>query len=341
MRLNYLDDYPNNVIIGGWQLAEGHSEAAQTEGFKVVETYYEAGFRTFDCADIYTGVEVLLGSFIKAHGLTSNDIKIHTKYVPDMTLLSTLTKEQTEATIDRSRARLGLGALDLVQFHWWHYPSGDYLVALDSLNELKRAGKIKEIGLTNFDAARLKAILGRGIPVASVQTQYSVLDRRAAGKLEPLTRDRDVALLCYGSVAGGLLSDRYLGRAAPQAPFENRSLAKYMLIVEEMGGWDALQTVLKTLKGVADAHGADIATVASAYCLSQPGVRACIVGARNTKHLKEHLRLRHGVRLSQQDVAAIETVRRRFGAVPGDVYELERDVAGKHGRIMKVNLNQG
>ena len=336
MKLDYLD----NVIIGGWQLAEGHSEAAQTEGLKVVETYYEAGFRTFDCADIYTGVEALLGSFIRAHGLTSDDIKIHTKYVPDMTSLASLTKEDTEATIDRSRARLGLGALDLVQFHWWHYPSGDYLAALDSLNELKRAGKIKEIGLTNFDAARLEEILEGGIPVASVQTQYSVLDRRAAGRLEPLTRNHGIALLCYGSVAGGLLSDRYLGQAAPQAPFENRSLAKYMLIVEEMGGWEALQAVLEVLKRIADAKGTDVATVASAYCLSQPGVRACIVGARNTEHLKEHLRLRHGVQLSQQDVAEIETVRRRFRAVPGDVYGLERDTEGKHGRIMKYNLNQ-
>ena len=334
MKLEYLD----NVIIGGWQLAEGHSD--EREGLKVLEAYYEADFRTFDCADIYTGVEALMGSFIRAHGLTSNDIKVHTKYVPDMALLTSLTKEQIEATIDRSQARLGLETLDLVQFHWWHYPSGDLLAALDSLNNLKRAGKIKELGLTNFDAAHLEEILDRGIPVASIQTQYSVLDRRAAGKLLPLTRQHDVALLCYGSVAGGLLSDRWLRQAAPQAPFENRSLAKYLLIVEEMGGWAALQRVLEVLKNIANARETDVASVASAYCLRQPGVRACIVGARNTKHLQEHVRLRDELWLSKQDVAAVEAVRRQFRAIPGDVYELERDVAGKHGRIMKVNLNE-
>ena len=334
MKLEYLD----NVIIGGWQLAEGHSD--EREGLKVLEAYYEAGFRTFDCADIYTGVEALIGSFIRAHGLTADDIRVHTKYVPDMALLTSLTQEQTEAIIDRSRFRLGLETLDLVQFHWWHYPSGDLLAALDSLNNLKRAGKIKELGLTNFDAAHLEEILDRGIPVASIQTQYSVLDRRAAGKLLPLTRQHDVALLCYGSVAGGLLSDRWLRQAAPQAPFENRSLAKYLLIVEEMGGWAALQRVLEVLKTIADAHGTDVASVASAYCLRQPGVTACIVGARNTKHLQEHVRLRDALRLSDQDVADIEAVRRQLGAIPGDVYELERDVAGKHGRIMKVNLNE-
>ena len=333
MKLEYL----NKIIIGGWQLAEEHSDAR--EGLKVLETYYEAGFRTFDCADIYTGVEALIGSFIKTHGL-SNDIKVHTKYVPDMALLDSLTKEQTEATIDRSRARLGLETLDLVQFHWWHYESGDYLAALDSLNELKQAGKLKEIGVTNFDAAHLQEILDRGIPIASIQTQYSVLDRRATNRLEPHMRQNDIALLCYGSVAGGLLSDRYLGEPEPQKPFENRSLAKYLLIVEEMGGWDTLQSVLEVLRAVADTHGTDIATIASAYCLAQPGVRACIVGARNTNHLKEHLQLRDGVRLTAQEVADIEAARRRFRDIPGDVYDLERDVEGKHGRVMKYDLGE-
>lgn len=334
MKLEYL----NKIIIGGWQLAEGHSD--EREGLQVLEAYYRAGFRAFDCADIYTGVEALIGSFIKAHGLTSDDIRVHTKYVPDIALLTSLTKEQTEATIDRSRARLGLETLDLVQFHWWHYGSGDYLAALDSLKALKQLGKLKEIGLTNFDAAHLEEILDRGIPVASVQTQYSVIDRRATEKLAPLMLEHDVALLCYGSVAGGLLSDRYLGEPEPQAPFENRSLVKYILMVEEMGGWDALQNVLEVLRAIADTHGTDIATIASAYCLSQPGVRACIVGARNTNHLKEHLQLRDGVRLSEREVADIEAARRKFTNIPGDVYELERDIEGKHGRIMKYNLNK-
>ncbi len=334
MTLDYLD----KIIIGGWQLAKDHSDERQ--GLKVLEAYYAAGFRTFDCADIYTGVEALIGSFIKAHGLTSNDIKVHTKYVPDMALLTSLTKEQTEAVIDRSRARLGLETLDLVQFHWWHYSSGDYLAALDSLRDLKRAGKIREIGATNFDAAHVQEILDRGVPVASIQTQYSVLDRRATKTLAPFAREHKVALLCYGSVAGGLLSDRWLRQPAPQAPFENRSLAKYLLIVEEMGGWGALQRVLEVLKNIANAQGTDVASVASAYCLRQPGVRACIVGARNTNHLQEHVRLRDELRLSDRDVADIEAVRRQFRAIPGNVYELERDVTGKHGRVMKYDLGE-
>jgi aryl-alcohol dehydrogenase-like predicted oxidoreductase len=332
VRLEYL----NKVIIGGWQLASGHS-ANNENPLSVIEAYHQAGFRVFDCADIYTGVEETIGTFIKAHGLS--DIRVHTKYVPDMASLETLTFEQTEAIIDRSRSRLGLNQLHLVQFHWWHYPTGNYLKALESLHTLKQQGKIKEIGLTNFSTEHVSEIVNHGIPIASIQTQYSILDRRATKTLVPLLQHHDIDLLCYGSVAGGLLSDYYLGKAAPQEPYENRSLTKYLLIVEELGGWDALQAILKVLKEIADSKETDIASIAAAYCLAQNAVRACIIGTRNHKHLREHIALRDMLTLSEEELATIEKVRGQFNPVPGEVYELERDVTGKHGRVMKYNLN--
>jgi aryl-alcohol dehydrogenase-like predicted oxidoreductase len=330
-------EYLNKIIIGGWQLASGHSARSENP-LSVIEAYYKAGFRVFDCADIYTGVEETIGMFIKTHGLT--DIKVHTKYVPDMASLETLTFDQTEAIIDRSRSRLGLNQLHLVQFHWWHYPSGNYLKALESLHTLKQQGKIKEIGLNNFDTEHVSEIIAHGIPIASIQTQYSILDRRATKTLVPLLQKHDIDLLCYGSVAGGLLSDYYLGKAAPREPYENRSLTKYLLILEELGGWDALQAILKTLKEIADAKETDIASVAAAYCLAQNAVRACIIGARNHKHLQEHVALRDTLTLSEEELAKIEKVRSQFASIPGEVYELERDVTGKHGSIMKYNLNK-
>jgi aryl-alcohol dehydrogenase-like predicted oxidoreductase len=329
-------EYLNKIIMGGWQLASGHS-AKNENALSVIEAYYKAGFRVFDCADIYTGVEETIGTFIKTQGLT--DIKVHTKYVPDMASLETLTFEQTEAIIDRSRSRLGLEQLHLVQFHWWHYGIGNYLKALESLHTLKQQGKIREIGLTNFSTERVSEIVKHGIPIASIQTQYSILDRRATKTLVSLLQQHDIDLLCYGSVAGGLLSDYYLGKPAPQEPHENRSLTKYLLIVEDLGGWDALQAILETLRKIADTKETDIASIAAAYCLAQDGVRACIIGARNHKHLHEHIALRDTLTLSKEELAKIERVRNQFNSIPGEVYELERDITGKHGRIMKYNLN--
>lgn len=331
-------EYLNNVIIGCWQLSEGHSDAAQSVSLKTLESYYEAGFRVFDCADIYSGVETLIGSFIRAHGLSGN-IKVHTKYVPDYASLATLKPEQTEAIIDRSRERLRLDRLDLVQFHWWDYGISGYLEALETLAALRKKGKIKKIGLTNFDAEHLAKILNHGVPVAAMQTQYSVIDRRPEARLESLALDKNVSLLCYGTVAGGLLSKRWLGVSEPQEPFENRSLVKYILMVEEMGGWDALQTLLETLNEIAKDRDCDIATVASAYCLSKEAVRACIVGVRHTGHIEEHVKLRD-LELSAVELNKLESVRASLKAIPGTVYELERDKTGKHGRIMKYDLNE-
>jgi aryl-alcohol dehydrogenase-like predicted oxidoreductase len=332
-------EYLKRIIIGGWQLASGHSQNTENP-LRVVESYYAAGFRVFDCADIYTGVEETLGTFIKTHGIKAPDINIHTKYVPDLASLATLDKQQTEAIIDRSRQRLGLDTLDLVQFHWWDYNVPRHLETLYTLYELKQQGKINTIGLTNFDAAHLSEIIHTGIPIASIQSQYSILDRRPKAELAPLAKRHNVDILCYGSVAGGLLSNHYLGKAPLTEPLENRSLVKYLLIVEEMGGWHQLQNILEALQEIADETHSDISGVACAYVLAQEAVKACIVGARNTRHLQEHIKLRDSLHLTPEQLSRLETLRDSFPEIPGEVYALERDMTGRHGRIMKYNLNK-
>ena len=148
-----------------------------------------------------------------------------------------------------------------------------------------------------------------------------------------------VALFCYGTVAGGFLGDRWLGRPEPKR-FENRSLIKYKLIIDDIGGWDLFQALLKTLRGIADRHGVDIATIASAAMLSRTAVAAVIVGARNRTHLASNLAI------SSVSLTAAGSRRDRCRAgeaneLDGDVYTLERDRYGRHGQIMKYNLNKG
>jgi aryl-alcohol dehydrogenase-like predicted oxidoreductase len=336
MALPYLD----RLIMGGWQLAQGHGQRVE-DGVVVLDAYYGAGFRTFDCADIYAGVEETIGSFIAANGLGPHDIHVHTKLVPDLDALATFRPDDVARSVDRSRERLRVETLDLVQFHWWDYRVPGYLAALDALVDAQRQGAVRAIGLTNFDRARLAEILDHGVPVASVQVQGSLLDRRARGAFADLARAHDVDMLWYGSVAGGLLSDAYLGAPPPAGDAENRSLVKYALIVDEIGGWEALQTLLRELRAIADERGSDVASVASAWCLRQPGVRACIVGMRSVRHLARHVALRDDFELDDTDVARLERLRSTFREVPGEVFELERDRGGRHGRIMKYGLNRG
>jgi len=335
MSLPYVD----RVILGCWQLARGHGRDVEN-ALDVLEAHYAAGFRVFDCADIYTGVEAAIGAFARAHALGPDDLRVHTKYVPDLADLATLRPSDVERAVDRSRERLGRETLDLVQLHWWDDAVPGRLEVLATLRSLHERGTVRAIGLTNVDERRLREVLAAGIPIASVQAQYSLLDRRPADDLAAITATNGIDLLCYGSVAGGLLSDRYLAGSDVGDVHENRSLTKYRLIVEEAGGWDVLQALLAALREVADEVGADVAQVASAWCLRQRGVRACIVGIRSTRHVGALAALRDRVVLSDDQVARLEAVRSRFPEVPGPVYGLERDRDGRHGRIMKYGLNE-
>ena len=334
----------SSVLKGGWHLAGGHGAIDPAQAIKDMKAYVEAGITTFDCADIYTGVEELIGKFLKQYreAFQAGDlspVQIHTKYVPDYNALPTLTKAQTEAVIDRSLKRLGIERLDLVQFHWWDFNTPGYVDAAGHLADLQRAGKIRHISVTNFDAAHLSELLEAGIPVVSNQVQYSVLDRRPASDLYPVCEKHDIALLCFGSVAGGFLTDRYLNAPSPEPPFENRSLTKYRLIIEENGDWGFFQTTLTVMRAIADKYAVGIAEVAAQWVLQRPYVAGVIIGARNQYHLPKLKKL-NSFSLDPSDLDAIQERIDQARGPSGPVYDLERDKTGKHGRIMKYNLNK-
>ena len=333
----------SRVIRGGWQLSGSHSGTVSDDPVGDMIAFADAGITTFDCADIYTGVEDLIGAFRKRYANVRGAealarIRVHTKFVPDLDVLPRIDKAYVEAVIDRSRQRLGMDRLDIVQFHWWNYGAGYWLEAAGWLEELRKAGKIHRIGATNFDTAHLLAIIGSGVPVTSMQVQYSLLDRRPEKAMVAAAKHKGVALFCYGTVAGGFLGEKWLGAPEPKAPLENRSLVKYKLIIDEFGGWGLFQDLLKVLSDIASRHGTDIATIASAAMLTSPGVAAVIVGARNRSHLASNLKIA-SVHLTPDDEAQIQSVLAQSKKLDGDVYTLERDTTGRHGSIMKYNLN--
>jgi aryl-alcohol dehydrogenase-like predicted oxidoreductase len=337
-RIQLTPDYSiSRVIKGGWHLAGGHGEIDPDQALADMARFVEAGITTFDCADIYTGVEELIGAFRRAYPSLAERIQIHTKYVPDLSALQSLTAEDVERGIDRSLRRLGVERLDVVQFHWWDYAAPLYVETALALDRLRAGGKIAHVSVTNFDTPRLKEILGAGVRVLTHQIQYSLLDDRPARGMARLCAEKRVGLLAYGSLAGGFLSPRWLGRPEP-TDLTNRSLIKYKLIIDDFGGWDLLQALLRALDGVARRHGATIAQVAARLVLERPAVAAVIIGATSAAHLEEHQGI-FALELDADDRAAVEQVLSHSQGPEGDVYDLERDRHGRHGAIMKYELN--
>lgn len=318
----------SGLIRGCWQLSQGHGPGWSRDlALAALDAAASRPGRLYlDCADIYTGVEGLLGEWMASRGATSEEVVVHTKFVPDLSVLPRVDRDYVRGVVQRSRDRLGVPALDLVQYYWWDRAVPGWIQAAEWLAELREEGIIRHIGVTNLDQPSLRTLLDAGIPVMTNQVQLSMLDRRPLAGLADFCLERGVALLCYGTLAGGLLSAS-TGR-------ESRSLTKYRLMVDEVGGREALTRARAALTGIAAREGAATADVAAAYALSRPAVGAVIVGL-SRRGLAADPR---AVRLGRRDIERLEAA--IPATVPGPVYEAERDRTGPHGRIMRYDLNR-
>ena len=327
------------VIRGGWQLAGEHGPVERERAIRDMAIFLDAGLNTVDGADIYTGVEDIYGAFNaqrQAAGLPR--MQVHTKFVPDFADLHRVDAAYVRRIIARSLKRLNAERLDLVQFHWWNYAVPGYVEAAQALHGLQKEGLIANLGGTNFDVQRAQEMIDAGVPLISMQTQYSLLDRRSA-KFAEYPASPAMQLLCYGTLAGGFLTERWLNQPEPLAPIGNRSLVKYKLIIDEFGTWAQFQQLLRTLKTIALRHTVSLASVAIRWVLEQPGVAAAIVGARYADRIASTLEV-FSFQLDGQDRALLEPILAACPGPAGDPYALERDKSGPHGRIMKYDLNK-
>jgi aryl-alcohol dehydrogenase-like predicted oxidoreductase len=332
----------SRLIHGGWQFSEGHRLGGPDldDAVEVLIESADAGVTTFDCADIYTGVEALYGRFLRRWKTTSAavPIQIHTKFVPDASALPEVDEAYVDRIIDRSLSRLGVERLDLVQFYWWRDEVPGMEAAALRLAELREAGKIRHVAVTNMDVAHVRRLLDAGVPLVSDQVQYSVLDRRPEHGLAEACAREGMHLIAFGALAGGFLTGRWLGAPDP-AEVESRSQRKYRLIIDEFGGWDAYLHLLGELAAIADAHGVDPAAVAIRFVLQQQRVAAVISGATRLGQMPRNADA-FSFELTAEELGRIRALTDRAPGPVGDVFELERDRGGPHGRIMKYDLNR-
>jgi aryl-alcohol dehydrogenase-like predicted oxidoreductase len=267
------------VINGMWQVAGGHGQINRESAISEMLHYHQAGFTTWDMADIYGPAEEYLGEFRKRLEKEElANIQALTKFVPNP---GPMTRSIVEHYIDKSIQRMNVESIDVVQFHWWDYNDTSYLDALNHLSKLRDEGKINHIGLTNFDTDRIKIMVEQGITLVSNQVQYSVLDQRPEVKMIPFCKKNDIKLITYGTLLGGFFSEKYLGKSEPtRADLDTLSLQKYKNMIDAWGGWNLFQELLLVLEQIAKKHIVGIANVATRFILDKPGVTGAIIGAR-------------------------------------------------------------
>ncbi len=308
----------SRVVTGLWQIADMERDGRTIDldaAARAMAPYIEAGFTSFDMADHYGSAEIIAGR-CRALGDPAR-LQLFTKWVPKPGPVSAA---DVRAAVERSLTRLQMPAIDLLQFHAWNYADPSWLDALFHLQDLKREGLIRQIGLTNVDAAHLRVVLASGIEVVSNQVSCSLIDRRAAGRLAAVCAEFGVGLLAYGTVCGGWLSEKWLGKDEPAWETDGTwSQMKYGRFIREAGGWAALQRVLRAAKDVAARHDVSLTNVATRFIMEQPGVAAVIVGARlgERAHLDDNQRLCR-FQLASDDRAHLEAAIATLTPIPGD-----------------------
>jgi aryl-alcohol dehydrogenase-like predicted oxidoreductase/enamine deaminase RidA (YjgF/YER057c/UK114 family) len=308
----------SRIVTGLWQIADMEREGRlldPVQAAAAMKAYVDAGLTTFDMADHYGSAEVICGTWNDADGRPP--IEVLTKWVPAPGAASA---RDTRAAVERALGRLRVERLDLLQLHAWSYPDPSWLDCLFELDELRREGLIGHLGLTNFDAAHLRMVLSSGIEVVSNQVSYSLLDGRATGEMTELCLARGVRLLAFGTLAGGFLTERWLGRPEPPAEaLETWSEMKYKRFIDVAGGWSAFQRLLQAVHDVAVRHGVSMANVACRVILERPAVAGIIVGARLglREHIRENVRS-FGFTLEAADRDHLEAASAALLPVPGD-----------------------
>lgn len=314
---------PVRLLTGLWQIADMEKDGTRVDLDRTAEAMAEAirdGFDGFDMADHYGSAEDVVGTLNRLQRGGQIDLGgsrpfFSTKWCPAP---GPMTPGVVREAVETSLRRMGVSRIDLLQFHWWTFDHPGYLDAMRELSKLREEGLIAELGVTNMDADHLRLLVRSGVPLRTNQVCFSLLDRRAAEDMSAFCLDSGVRLLAYGTLAGGFLSERWLGQPEP-ASVADWSKMKYGRFIREIGGWDALQRILGACDRVARRHRVSLSNVAVRWVLDQPAVACAIVGARlgESEHRADNARV-FGFTFDADDRAEIDAALATTRRIPGD-----------------------
>jgi len=300
------------ILNGMWQVAGGHGNINRNVAISEMFSYHDSGFTTWDMADIYGPAEEFFGEFRERLGKQRGTDEIDkiqglTKFVPD---LGSMSRSFVEHCIERSIHRMNVSSIDVLQFHWWDYNDTRYVDALCHLSNLRDEGKIKHIGLTNFDTERMEMMVGQGFKLVSNQVQYSIIDQRPQIQMTEFCQKNKIGIIAYGTLCGGFLSEKYIGKAEPDRfRLDTYSLQKYKNMIDAWGGWSLFQELLITLRDIANKHDVGISNVATRYILDKPAVAGVIIGVRlgMFEHMSDNSKV-FSLQLDKEDHEKINSI---------------------------------
>jgi aryl-alcohol dehydrogenase-like predicted oxidoreductase len=266
--------------------------SGQAEADELIKASVDAGVNFIDTADVYSDgqSETTLGQSLRNLGIVRKDLVIATK------VFGRTGKGRNDVGASRghimdgveaSLKRLQTDYIDLYQVHGTDLitPVEETVRALDTLVQ---QGKVRYIGLSNWNAWRIMKALGISerknlAKFDTLQAYYSIAGRDLEREIVPLLEDQKMGLLVWSPLAGGLLSGKFT--RVNQKPEGSRRSEFDFPVVDKERAWK----VVDAMRPMAEAHRASVAAVALAYVLAKPFVTSVIIGAKRMEQLKENL----------------------------------------------------
>ena len=288
-KLGKTDIHVSVIAFGAWQIGgfpfwESKGEAAS---INAIHAALDGGINLFDTAPAYGfgRSERLIGDALKGQRdklVIATKCGLRWKKEEQKSIYKELTPESIRYELEQSLKRLSTDYIDIYQIHW-PSPADPLEPAMEAMARLKEEGKIRAIGVSNFDSDLLRRAM-EVTRVEAIQPKYNILEREAEGKLLPLCRENDIGVLVYSPLASGLLTGKYL----PDAKFTDwRGEGTFGIFREEKLG-KAFERV-EQLKTLASKWGMPLAHLAINWIVAKPYVTAALVGVKEARHVTENL----------------------------------------------------
>ena len=268
------------LTFGCWQAGgKEWTDTNDDDSLAALHAAYQSGIRAFDTAEGYGGghSETIVGRFLKEVG--AQDIRVATKVGA-----GNLSAKGVQSSCENSLRHLGLECVDLYQIHWpagtWGSPIVAIAETMEALENLKKQGKIRAIGVSNFNGAQIEEALEYG-SIESLQPPYSLF-------FQPYVKDETLAtcqrlglgVLPYSPMAQGLLTGKFNQNNKPTDNRANNHLFKEPTYSQALQAVESLQTIATRLETTT-------ACLSLAWLLAQPGVTSPIVGARTPQQIRD------------------------------------------------------
>lgn len=292
------------AIGGPWQFGWGPQE--DSESIRAIHRALDGGINWIDTAPAYGlghGEEVVAEALRQTGHRPYVFTKCGIVWDDQGRPSQTLRRESIVREVEASLRRLDVEVIDLYQLHW-PIPEPEIEEGCAAVEELRRAGKIRYAGVSNFSVAQMERVRGT-LEITSLQPPYSLVQPEVEEEILPYCLEQGIGVINYSPMGSGLLTGKMTRERIGSLPqddwrrrndrFREPQLSKNLALVE-------------VLRQVAGRYGCSVAEAAVAWSLRHPAVTGAIVGVRNPRQV-EGVLAASTVELADEDIAALNAAR--------------------------------